>query len=312
MENGLVNVNNKMKKIIVVSIFVLVFLLLLLALFQSLRMKKGVGTSDTASPTGIVTKTTRRSQGNIMEVSPNPFKASEGKPLSATDQQKATTLRERTPYETKDFIIDYSPDLQKIVITKKTPGADVAISDWAKTNGFAPLLSNTDIVLITDKTVPQIKSIMQASSPSSSSSSSSTASAKTEDEIRLEQQAKLVSAFLDIFLAPPPATGTPYPTAITVHIPSPTIPPSPTPKSSGSSSSGPAGPPKDYGGYVYYSQCSGSYDNYPLPGGCTECKAGCGPTSVSMILSSYVDKKYTPPEVIDGYNKAGMYIGCSG
>jgi hypothetical protein len=63
---------------------------------------------------------------------------------------------------------------------------------------------------------------------------------------------------------------------------------------------------------VYYSQCNGEYDNYPLPGGCTICKAGCGPTSISMILSSYIDKKFTPSGVVDLYKQSGLELGCKG
>ncbi len=63
---------------------------------------------------------------------------------------------------------------------------------------------------------------------------------------------------------------------------------------------------------VYYSQCNGGYDSYPLPGGCNMCRAGCGPTSVAMILSSYIDKKFTPPAVVDLYAQNGFEAGCDG
>ncbi|PIY69434.1 hypothetical protein COY90_00675 [Candidatus Roizmanbacteria bacterium CG_4_10_14_0_8_um_filter_39_9] len=39
--------------------------------------------------------------------------------------------------------------------------------------------------------------------------------------------------------------------------------------------------------------------------GCNICQAGCGPTTVAMILSSYVDKKNTPPYVVDIYKDIG-------
>lgn len=63
---------------------------------------------------------------------------------------------------------------------------------------------------------------------------------------------------------------------------------------------------------VYYSQCNGEYDTYPLHGGCTVCKAGCGQTSVAMILSSYVDKKFTPSAVVELYKQNGLESGCKG
>jgi len=63
---------------------------------------------------------------------------------------------------------------------------------------------------------------------------------------------------------------------------------------------------------VYYPQCNGPYDNDPLPNGCNICEAGCGPTSVSMILASYVDKKYDPPTVVNLYGQSGLQAGCKG
>jgi hypothetical protein len=68
----------------------------------------------------------------------------------------------------------------------------------------------------------------------------------------------------------------------------------------------------DVNGLVYYSQCKGPYDNYPLPQGGTLCKAGCGPTTVAMILASYVDKNINPPLVVQEYRKNGYYLGPDG
>jgi hypothetical protein len=98
-----------------------------------------------------------------------------------------------------------------------------------------------------------------------------------------------------------------------IFIKQPNLSPTALPKSSSSSSpssqkpssSSQASKPNGQGGYVYYSQCHGPYDNYPLTPTCTVCRAGCGPTTVAMILSSYVDKKYDPPEVVDIYKSIG-------
>ena len=68
----------------------------------------------------------------------------------------------------------------------------------------------------------------------------------------------------------------------------------------------------DVNGLIYYPQCKGPYDNYPLPQGGTICKAGCGPTTVAMILASYVDKNINPPLVVQEYRKNGYYLGPSG
>jgi len=99
---------------------------------------------------------------------------------------------------------------------------------------------------------------------------------------------------------PTPPPGTPYPTISG----SPTYPISPY-----------ITPPPQLGGRVYYPQCSGPYDNYPLPSGCTICQAGCGPTTVAMIVASLADKSINPPKVVDHYKNAKpfpYYLGCAG
>lgn len=64
--------------------------------------------------------------------------------------------------------------------------------------------------------------------------------------------------------------------------------------------------------YVYYDQCRSDFGNTPLPQGCTICRAGCGPTTVSMIVSSFFDPSFNPKKTIDYYQARGYYIGCSG
>jgi len=71
-------------------------------------------------------------------------------------------------------------------------------------------------------------------------------------------------------------------------------------------------PVNTLGEKVYYPQCNGPYDNGPLPNGCDICAAGCGPTSVAMILSSYIDKKYDPPNTVNLYKESGLEAGCKG
>ncbi|MCR4277171.1 MAG: C39 family peptidase [Candidatus Roizmanbacteria bacterium] len=63
--------------------------------------------------------------------------------------------------------------------------------------------------------------------------------------------------------------------------------------------------------FTYYAQC-GDQGNTPLPDGDTLCHAGCGPTTVAMISSSYVDKKYDPKTIVDLYDKNNYLLGGSG
>lgn len=76
-------------------------------------------------------------------------------------------------------------------------------------------------------------------------------------------------------------------------------------------------PPKTQYPYIYYPQCGGPFDNYLLPGEknprteqpCNICYAGCGPTTVAMIIASYKDKTIDPRQIVNEYGPA---VGCDG
>lgn len=63
---------------------------------------------------------------------------------------------------------------------------------------------------------------------------------------------------------------------------------------------------------IYYPQCDGNFDNLSFPNGCNLCQSGCGPATTAMILSSYIDKKFTPAVVVDLFKEKGLYAGCNG
>ncbi len=62
---------------------------------------------------------------------------------------------------------------------------------------------------------------------------------------------------------------------------------------------------------TYYNQ-SGNLGSLPLPNGCNLSKAGCGPTTVAMIASSYLGNYFTPKVIVDMYKSRGYLLGCSG
>lgn len=68
-------------------------------------------------------------------------------------------------------------------------------------------------------------------------------------------------------------------------------------------------PPQTQYPYIYYPQRDGPFDKYPLPGGCTIRQAGCGPTTVAMIVASYKDKSVNPITIVNQY---GSRVGCQG
>lgn len=71
-------------------------------------------------------------------------------------------------------------------------------------------------------------------------------------------------------------------------------------------------PAKPNGALVYYQQRDGIYDNYPLPSGCTIRQAGCGPTTVAMIVASYADRSVNPITIVELYKQKKYYLGCEG
>lgn len=185
-------------------------------------------------------------------------------------QQAATHL----PVSTDDFIAKHSPNLNKIVVTRKNAGGDGAFNDWAIDNGYPLIVNNPETTIYSDKSMEEVQTPYISQSP-------------------MEK----INAMIDlasIVLKPG-----------SLSLPAVTATPAPSPQSSSSSSSSSTNIPKTYDGYTYYSQCHGPYDNYPLASGCTVCDAGCGPTTVAMILSTYVDPKYDPPAVVDIYKSAG-------
>ncbi len=70
-------------------------------------------------------------------------------------------------------------------------------------------------------------------------------------------------------------------------------------------------PQNNGGSKIYYAQC-GEQGGIPLPDGSDLCHAGCGPTTVAMISSSYVDKKYDPKTIVGIYDKNNYLLGGDG
>ncbi len=70
--------------------------------------------------------------------------------------------------------------------------------------------------------------------------------------------------------------------------------------------------------FVYYYQCDPAIANLKLPDGCNFCQASCGPTTVAMILASFIDESWNPLNVADLYRQMKRsgdqygYLGCSG
>ena len=197
---------------------------------------------------------------------------------SSASSNVPTAIKNILPYKTADFTIDYSVQQDKYVITKKNPSADNQINNWLKENNLQDKITTTNSIFMNDFTPI------------------------TPTQATKNLLIEFINSFINNYAINSSPTVNPLPTPLPSQILSPTKKPK-----------NPASTPKPQpSGLVYYPQCSGDYDNYPLPGGCTICQAGCGSTTAAMILASYVDQKYDPENVADLYGKNGYTLGCGG
>ncbi len=177
-----------------------------------------------------------------------------------------------TPVETQDFKLQFFPDLNKIVVEKKTPQAEQKFIEWANQNNYPQLIANPNKAVL----------ISPGEKPSA---------------------AQPLLDFLNIFVNYGQGQGAmTAPEQIN------------TTSSTNSNTAAPSLQPTQTlakGNFVYFPQC-GSYGDTPLPDGCNLCQAGCGPTAVSMIASSYLGSKYNPKAIVNLYSTNGYVLGCDG
>jgi hypothetical protein len=237
--------------------------------------------------TSILLSLQKKSAGNALPNSPFPTSIP-GQGLNQPNSQSSTnpgiqntgvaqdeTLDISTiaPVETADFKLQYSPSLNKVVVEKKTAQADEQFVNWASENQKTELVTNPDLTLMVD----------QGKNP-----------ADYNPLIR----------FLNIFLNFGQGMGSPAGNSSSTNSTNPTNSTSSTSSTNSTNSTIP--------NLIYYPQCGGEFDNLALPGGCTLCKAGCGPTTVAMIASSYLGNNFTPKTIVNLYQSKGYTLDCSG
>lgn len=273
------------KKILPLSIFVLVFILILLLGLQNMLKNSKSQSAATITPTlfqgkqgnGFVPQTNRSYDTSVKQV---------------TSQE----LKQRLPIIAPDFTLDYSPRLQKYVVNAPTDEATNSYNDWLDDNPSYQSELDPPNVIIAKQTMKELHDALDIANAN-----------KMTPEKKAIKDAREFTSLLNIVVNLPQMFLQSFSTENSPTITLPTGTPAPTPKKQTNNST-----PIPSKSYTYYSQCSGPYDALPLPNGCTICDAGCGPTSVAMILSSYIDKSMTPPKTIDVMNKAGVRIGCYG
>jgi len=198
------------------------------------------------------------------------------------------TIKEKLPYETSDFKIEYSVTQNKVVATKKTSQAGQKIDQWLTDNNLSSIKNKPDVFVIKDSQESDLAGNPEADKYLSPTINPSITMMATPTA---NQNAQLLVDLLSILL-----------NLGNVNITD----------SSGTNNINQLTPSPPSGALVYYPQCGGSFDNYPLSSDCNICKAGCGPTTVAMIVASYADKSVTPKTIVDLYKKKGYLLGCVG
>jgi len=214
---------------------------------------------------------------------------------TSVKQLTADELQKKLPIIAPDFTLDHSDRMDKYVVTVPDDEATNSYNDWVQQNPSFSSELQPENVIIAKQSMQELHDVLDFDEKNKLSPEKKAENDTTTFMTILTTIFLLPQKIQDNFSNPLQNTPTLTPSF-----------PSPTPKKQTKIT------PKPSTNYTYYSQCSGPYDSNPLPNGCTVCEAGCGPTSVAMILSSYIDKSLTPPKTIDLMNKAGVRIGCYG
>lgn len=256
-----------MKKILIIATAILVFILLLIFALNSMRRSQEVPNETQITPTTVPFNT--KIDNVVDNVALTPIEI---------QPEVVEAAKSISPFETDSFIYEYSPEVDRIIVTEKTLGGQTDFEQWITANGL-PELAQPNNSVIYDSLI--------------------------DNEMVKDPEPLL--KFFDIFLN--------FGQSI-FPVSAPAVTPTPAPAQSSSSSS--SGSSSNLSSnsqpnvkYTYYAQCNG-YGNIPLPSGCNVCEAGCGPTTVAMIAASYLGNQYNPKTIVDLYDEKGYYLSCAG
>lgn len=279
------------KKILPLSIVVLVFVLGILFFIQSVLRKNNI-TTGIIQPTlyQVSTKTnTRNSTSSASDAVKNTAEIT-----NITEEQ----FQNKLPIQTVDFTINHSERLNKYVVTLESDTAEAAYNSWLQQNPSYTSILQDQSTIITTQTMKELHSALDYGKKNAVS-----------PEVKAQQDAKVFSQAINTLMNLPLIFMQSFNAGESTSV-NPTLAPTPIKQSKAIT---PTTFPKQFPGrLVYYPQCNGPYDTVSLPEGCNVCDAGCGPTSVAMILSSYIDPSLTPPKVISLMSTKGVQMGCFG
>jgi len=312
-----------MKKIILISGIVLFLLVLLVNLF--LHFKRPSSSNQSPTPTLLPIPTQYGSKNNPKNINPT-IAAYMKLPLitpiednntnytdSTTPENPAYTIsdiKNGMVYKTENLKISYSSTLKKFIFNRKTHLAQMEIDQWAREEDVLDQIDNpdmfidsTDVVAHQDAPLPTTQSDVRTRRDEPLTISPTSTSTYQGDETSqiLNLFSELLGQYTNIPLnntIDSNINQTPSPSQIT-----PITPISPYSQIT---------PIITLDNLVYYQQSGGPYDKYPLPQGCILQKAGCGPTTAAMVLSSWVNPGFDPPKTVDYYQSQNFTIGCNG
>ncbi len=317
---------NKKKVFVIISVLsaALIFIVFLSNYFSHL-----LNSSNSYSPLNNLSNKadsdkTMTSLANKPQLSYTNFESPTNQSSNISSQTKSVNknsllisypqLGKTLPFENEDIKIELLTT-GKILVTKKTPLAETQLDRWLINNQLFDQKNNSNLIVYATSLPNSINYQTENELPINNINSAVPTIAITPIENN-----RIIIDLLKILLnltsntsedsTNPVSVPTELLRQITSLTPSVILskPINLSPTSANKSTK----TPKTQTKYVYYKQCGGSYDQYPLPLGCTICQAGCGPTTVAMIIASYKDKSVNPKTVVDLYKSRGFYLGCAG
>jgi len=141
-----------MKKIIIIASIILIFIIIVFSLI--LRKKSATNTQKNFPfPTSLLNQGSANNQpsSNTDSQTVNNINKNLSNLSNLSNQSNSQIdISTITPIETKDFKLQYSSKLNKIVVERKTPQAEGQFTNWASQNQLSELVENPGSTLIVD------------------------------------------------------------------------------------------------------------------------------------------------------------------
>lgn len=157
------------KKIILILIVILVFLILITSFISNLfKNKKPETEIKNLMPTTVLNYGSSSSVNKDAKTGKTDTQIAQDKKLAdkiisqikvlpQTDIEILNNLNKSLPFTSADFDVEYSPYLNQYFISKKTADADQKITLWAADNKLSELIKNPNLFVFTDQPAAEYK-----------------------------------------------------------------------------------------------------------------------------------------------------------